>query len=102
MMVQGGVVMVEKEHIYSAIEKVKKQYKIKKAVLFGSYASGTATEESDIDLIVEFDEEAVSLFDLAALKFELEDILGKKVDVIHGPLQKDDMITVQEAVTLYG
>ncbi|MBU7048271.1 MAG: nucleotidyltransferase domain-containing protein [Theionarchaea archaeon] len=42
---------------------------------------GEATEDSDIDLLVEFEGEK-SLLDLAGLKIELEEILGKKVDVL--------------------
>ena len=66
-----------------------------------SYASGRATEKSDIDLIVEFADESISLFDLAGLKYDLEELLDIKLDVIHGPIQEDDLITIQEAVTIY-
>lgn len=80
--------MITTNTLRSAINEVKSQYKIKKAILFGSYATGKANDKSDIDLIVEFEEEAISLFDLAGLKYDLEEILGKKVDVIHGPIKK--------------
>lgn len=93
--------MVPFDRIQNAIESYKHRYKIKKAILFGSYASGKATEQSDIDLIVEFQEDAVSLFDISGLKHDLEESLGIKVDVIHGPLQAGDMIKAQEVITLY-
>lgn len=49
--------------------------------LFGSIVRNEDLPESDIDLLVEFDA-ARSLFDLIALKLELEEMLGKKVDVV--------------------
>ena len=49
--------------------------------VFGSVARGQADEESDIDLLVEF-EPGRSLLDHATLLLELEQLLGCKVDVI--------------------
>ena len=49
--------------------------------LFGSAVRGEATDTSDIDLLVDF-EEGRSLFDLIALKQDLEDMLGREVDVV--------------------
>ena len=47
----------------------------------GSVARGEADEQSDIDLLVEFDR-GRSLFDHAALWLELQDFLGCKLDVL--------------------
>jgi len=49
--------------------------------VFGSVARGEADEQSDIDLVVEF-EPGRSLLDHAALWLELQEILGCKVDVV--------------------
>jgi predicted nucleotidyltransferase len=49
--------------------------------VFGSVARGEADEQSDIDLIVEFDP-GRSLLDHAALWLELQDLLGCKLDVV--------------------
>jgi predicted nucleotidyltransferase len=49
--------------------------------VFGSVGRGTATGESDLDLLVEF-EPGRDLFDLVAFKQELEEGLGRKVDVV--------------------
>ena len=49
--------------------------------VFGSVARGEADEQSDIDLIVEFDPER-SLLDHAALWLELQDLLGCQLDVV--------------------
>ncbi len=52
------------------------------AGLFGSFARGEEHEESDVDIMVKFnDHQEVSLLDFFALQNSLEDILGKKVDL---------------------
>lgn len=49
--------------------------------IFGSASRGEDTPESDIDLLVEF-EEGRSLLDHVALTLDLEDLLGCRVDVL--------------------
>ena len=87
--------------IKSGIKKAAQEYPIKKVVLFGSYANGKFDDHSDVDLIVEFSTEHVSLFTLSGLKLRMEELLGKDVDVIHGPLDPDAMIDVDKAVPVY-
>lgn len=53
---------------------------IRKVSLFGSYAKGTATPGSDVDLYLEADSE-FGLLDLAGLEIALRQRLGKKVEV---------------------
>lgn len=49
--------------------------------IFGSYVRSEQHEDSDIDLLVEFPK-GLSLFDVAKIKYKLEDALGKKVDLV--------------------
>ncbi len=49
--------------------------------VFGSVARGTAAKNSDLDLLVDM-EPGRDLFDLVALKREMEEALGLKVDVL--------------------
>jgi hypothetical protein len=49
--------------------------------VFGSVACGESGPDSDLDLLVEFDLDR-SLFDHVALIQDLEDLLGRKVDVV--------------------
>ncbi len=49
--------------------------------VFGSVARGAATESSDLDLLVDM-EPGRDLFDLVALKREVEEALGREVDVL--------------------
>lgn len=49
--------------------------------IFGSVAQGSANENSDVDFLVEL-ESGRSLFDLGGLLMELQDLLGRNVDVV--------------------
>ena len=49
--------------------------------VFGSVGRGTATKESDLDLLVEL-EPGRDLFDLVAFKQEIEAGIGRRVDVV--------------------
>lgn len=80
--------------------KVADKYSIKSAILFGSRADGTNRENSDVDLIIEFEKE-VSLVTISNLKLELEEILNKDVDIVHGPIRDDDLLEINKEVELY-
>jgi predicted nucleotidyltransferase len=49
--------------------------------IFGSFARGTATEKSDVDLLVNA-EPGRSMLDVIGLWLDLEELLGCKVDLI--------------------
>ncbi len=49
--------------------------------LFGSVARGEARPDSDVDLLVDFDQ-PVGLFELVDLKNYLEELLGCSVDLV--------------------
>lgn len=84
--------MPTEERIRRAVDGLKSVYHLQSVSIFGSYAEGRATANSDLDLLVEFDTPAVSLVKLNALKYDLEDALGLPIDVIHAPLPEDSMI----------
>ncbi len=86
--------------IKEAILELIPQYPIKRVVLFGSLASGTNHEGSDVDLIMEFSQ-PVSLLTLSAIKIHLENSLNVPVDIVHGPLQATDLIEINEEIELY-
>lgn len=59
-----------------------KAHKIKKHSLFGSYLTNSFNEASDIDLLVEFEEDCdYGFLDIARIERELSEILGKQVDL---------------------
>ena len=68
--------------------------------LFGSAARGDDQPDSDIDLLVDFDEDS-SLFDLMRMSRELEALLGRPVDVVSaGGLKTRDTAILAESVDL--
>ena len=69
------------ETLKKAAVPILKANGVKKAAVFGSFARGDANGESDVDLLVQL-KEGSSLFDLAHLKNELEEALGRDVDLI--------------------
>ncbi len=83
------------------ILKILRKHDVKKAALFGSFARGSTTKKSDVDLLVEF-RGVKSLLDLVGLKLELEDVLKKKVDVVTykslHPLLKNKILEEQEVI----
>ena len=60
-----------------------RRHGIRKLSLFGSELKGTARPDSDVDLLVEFEEDArPSLFDMAEIEIELSALLGgRRVDL---------------------
>lgn len=72
----------------------------RRAYLFGSVARDEAGPESDVDVLVEF-EEGSSLFDLMHLEDELRTLLGASVDVVSiGGLRPRDEHIRREAVPI--
>ncbi|MBR4136019.1 MAG: nucleotidyltransferase domain-containing protein [Bacteroidales bacterium] len=56
---------------------------VMKAWLFGSFARGEETEDSDVDILVEYDENAkISLLTISHMMGELEKSTGRRVDLI--------------------
>lgn len=69
------------EDIRSAAQELGERYGVERIYLFGSYARGSAVEDSDIDLRLDKGRMR-GLFQLAGLQLALEDRLGKKVDLL--------------------
>jgi predicted nucleotidyltransferase len=57
-----------------------KKYKVNKLGIFGSYATGKARKRSDVDLLVDF-EENIDLFEFVHLVDDIQAILKTKVDL---------------------
>lgn len=86
--------------IKKAVSSIVDLYPISRVVLFGSRADGTNKDNSDVDLIVEFDK-PVTLIMIASLTETLKELLGFDVDVIHGPIRENDMIEVGKEIEIY-
>ncbi len=69
-----------------------------RSAIFGSTVRDEARADSDVDLLVELPRE-MSLLDFVSLKMKLEDVLGKKVDLVEysaiKPRIKDQILSEQ-------
>lgn len=64
-------------------DEMKKRYGVKEVGIFGSYVRGEHKKESDLDILVEFGEDAkIGLLKFINLENYLSDLLGVKVDLI--------------------
>ena len=94
--------MLTMQQIADSVQIASKKYPLRKVELFGSYADGRNTPQSDVDLLVEFVQPQISLLTLSALKFRMEELLGTDVDIIHGPLPEGSLLEVDRRIPLYG
>ncbi len=83
-----------KEEILSILKnlksEIKTKYRAKNLGLFGSYVKKEQKETSDIDILVEFEEDA-DLFHLTGLSLFLEENLNIKVDVVSKSALKKEL-----------
>lgn len=80
---------------------ILKNQEVLKASIFGSFARGDNTKNSDIDILVKL-KNSKTLFDLIELKMALEEKLDRKVDLltyksIH-PLLKNAILQEQKVI----
>ena len=92
---------VEFNEIKEKIRPIMKEYGVKKGALFGSLVRGEMREDSDIDILVEIKRD-ISLLDFIGLKIEIEEALGRKVDLVEyctiTPLLKDKILEEQVVI----
>jgi predicted nucleotidyltransferase len=81
-------------------ENAEEPNRIRKISLFGSYAKGIASQNSDIDLLVSFTS-SVSLFTLAKVLSSMEEHLETPVDVVQEPVPDDSLLMIEAVIPLY-
>ncbi len=69
------------KEIKNKILPILRSYGAKRAGLFGSYVRGEIREDSDIDILVEIEKD-FSLLDFVGIKLEIEEVLGREVDLV--------------------
>jgi uncharacterized protein len=81
--------------------QIKMRYKAKKMEVFGSLVRGEGKENSDIDILVEF-EEGADLFDLTGLAVFLEEELKQRVDIVPKRALREELreVILREAVPI--
>ena len=95
--------MLTIERIKEVVARLSKKYGVASAYLFGSYAKNTATESSDVDLIVDM-KNMRKYKDYFRFCDELETELGKAVDVTseEGMLPGFFEMIKNDRILLYG
>ncbi|MBI5306010.1 nucleotidyltransferase family protein [Candidatus Wolfebacteria bacterium] len=87
--------------IKNKIVPILKRQGVLRAALFGSAARGEMKKKSDIDILVKLPKK-MSLLDVVGLKLDLEEKLGKKVDLVEyaaiHPLLKDIILKEQKLI----
>lgn len=73
-------------------DEIRRRFRAEIKGIFGSYGRGDFHENSDLDLLVDFDEGA-NLFDLVGLQQFLEEKLGCKVDLVSRRSLREELRT---------
>lgn len=80
------------EELKMILQDILKDFAVKKAILFGSYAKNISTSKSDIDLVIDSDGKLLNIYFYCILE-ELVQKLQKKVDLFEiSEIQKDSRI----------
>ncbi len=90
--------MTNIEEIKKKVIPILQHHGVKRAGLFGSFVRGEMKEDSDIDILVEIEED-ISLLDFIGIKLEIEEVLRRKVDLVEystiKPLLKERILSEQ-------
>lgn len=73
--------MPDIDTLKAMIQPIAVEYGLKRIYLFGSFAKGTANEESDIDLLIEKGK-PMSLLKLSGFRQDVEEKMKRSVDVV--------------------
>jgi len=71
-----------KNRLFDKKAEIRKRYHVKKIGVFGSIVRNKQTKKSDIDILVEFEKGHKDFFNYMRLKYYLEELLGRKIDLV--------------------
>ncbi|MBR3032949.1 MAG: nucleotidyltransferase domain-containing protein [Clostridiales bacterium] len=102
--------LIDEDHGKLTIEQIReicgevfKEYSVEYAYVFGSYAKGTATEKSDVDILISVPTDGLKFFELVEV---LREKLKKRVDLLdEGQLENNTALTheiLKYGVKIYG
>jgi len=72
---------MNKTYIVKTIVNYLKKYKVIEIAVFGSFARNEMTDNSDIDILVEYSR-GTTLLDIVKMKQELYELTGRKIDIV--------------------
>ena len=87
--------MSELEKISKKIKPVAEKFKLMYVWVFGSYAKNKQNKNSDIDIIVRT-EDVADGFKIVEVKFALEEVLNKEVDIVTTGSIKESLLEGEE------
>jgi predicted nucleotidyltransferase/uncharacterized protein with HEPN domain len=87
---------ITKEQIQAALDTVCPKHGATKWTLFGSYAHSTATEDSDVDVLITLPDGLNSFDAKFRIGMELEEVLGIYADVLVAPLSPNTIFVLDE------
>lgn len=61
---------------------IRQKFGVKRIGIFGSFARGEEKEDSDLDVLVVFEEGQKTFDNYMDLKFYLEDLFGREIDLV--------------------
>ena len=94
--------MLTTQNIITAAQTVAKEFPITSMLLFGSYAENRNTENSDVDVLVEFAPDAcITLLTVSNIKIRMEELLKTPVDIITYPIPKNSILEINKVVQIY-
>ena len=80
------------EELRAILKDILKNFDVKKAILFGSYAKNTPTQKSDIDLVIDSEGKLLNIYFYGLLE-DLVEKLQKRVDLFEiSEIQKNSKI----------
>ena len=87
-----------------AIEAFCTRWWVRELALFGSAVRGELRPDSDLDVLISFDEDAPwSLWDLIAMQDELTELFGRKVDLVErealrNPYRRECILSTRKVI----
>jgi len=88
----------EVAEIADRVLPILRRHGVSKAGVFGSFARGEMGDQSDLDLLVQIDRD-IGLFEFLRIKLEVEETLGRKVDLVEydavKPMLRDRILKEQ-------
>lgn len=90
------------QRLQALLPDLRQQYGVRELWLFGSYVRAEQTAESDVDILVTFDNPHLSLIEFIQLEQQLAAALGIKVDLVEREMLKPTIgkNILQEAIAL--
>ena len=89
---------------YNDVVNVCKKYYITELSIFGSSIRNDFTPDSDVDLLISFDEHSnITLFDLMDIETSFSQLFNRNVDIVEkkslkNPIRKNKILSTQEVI----